>query len=375
MPRSITAKRAPADRAAFRSDKRSEENCEERREPPQPLADLRSLRGAVSLTRVPPVVSSPLVTRSRTVLLFLLTASLGLTSCKARQERLPAEPRLGANVPARITLRIGDASGLHNPRGIAVDGAGNIYIADTGNCRVVKFDSAGKQLLVVGQRGAGPGEFLQPWMLAIADDGDIVVLDREAGWISWFGADGRFLHRIGGSRLALYYPGGLAVTGRNTIAVVDTGGNRVLLLNADGTVYRLITSAGKEPLIQPTDVAADSHHNLYLYQPAGANSPSAVFRLAPGGEMQGKWIAPGAPSTAETPRSTLGPDGRLYMTDPAHARVLVHNAGVETYDVLEPQAPDLHSFRLLTAIAIDSQGRLFLADAGANMAYRLQMIR
>src|ERR1700736_3966429 len=54
-------------------------------------------------------------------------------------------------------------SGLVNPQGVAVDGAGDVFIVDTGNSRVVKVSPSGAQTTVGGglsiaQRVAADGE-------------------------------------------------------------------------------------------------------------------------------------------------------------------------------------------------------------------------
>ena len=42
---------------------------------------------------------------------------------------------------------------FYHPRGLAIDAADNLYVADTGGGRVVKFNSKGEQVAVIGQRG------------------------------------------------------------------------------------------------------------------------------------------------------------------------------------------------------------------------------
>ncbi len=53
------------------------------------------------------------------------------------------------------------------PVGIAVDSAGSIYVAESGNNRIQKFDSNGKFLVKFGTPGSGDGQFLSPEKIAV----------------------------------------------------------------------------------------------------------------------------------------------------------------------------------------------------------------
>lgn len=53
---------------------------------------------------------------------------------------------------------------LNSPRGVAVDGSGQVYVADTENDRIVKFDSSGRFLLQFGREGSrGSSTILTAW--------------------------------------------------------------------------------------------------------------------------------------------------------------------------------------------------------------------
>ncbi|MCI4433590.1 MAG: SBBP repeat-containing protein, partial [Nitrosopumilus sp.] len=56
---------------------------------------------------------------------------------------------------------------LNNPEGIALDSLGNIYVADTSNNRVQKFNSAGVFQLKFGTSGSGNGQFSSPIGIAL----------------------------------------------------------------------------------------------------------------------------------------------------------------------------------------------------------------
>ena len=64
-------------------------------------------------------------------------------------------------------LNIGDQSGVE---GIDVDSSGNVYVADSGNSRVQKFDSEGNFITKWGTNGTGDGQFIYPSGLAVGPD-------------------------------------------------------------------------------------------------------------------------------------------------------------------------------------------------------------
>lgn len=67
--------------------------------------------------------------------------------------------------------------GLWGPRGIAVDSQGHVLVADTGNKRIVIYDSDGNFLSQFGGQGAGAGQFDEPVGLAFDGGGNLYVAD------------------------------------------------------------------------------------------------------------------------------------------------------------------------------------------------------
>ena len=69
------------------------------------------------------------------------------------------------------------ATALTQPWGMALDALNNVYVADTGGDRVVKFDSQGAVLTKWGGSGRGPGQFVQPHGVAVDAAGNVYVMD------------------------------------------------------------------------------------------------------------------------------------------------------------------------------------------------------
>ncbi|MCA1958887.1 MAG: SMP-30/gluconolactonase/LRE family protein [Nitrospira sp.] len=117
------------------------------------------------------------------------------------------------------------------PRGVAVDFVGNIYVADEGNNRVQKFDARGSFLTKWGREGSGPGQFKAPWGIACDALGNVYVVDSGNHRIQKFDGNGTFLCAFGNRGRAegqLNFPYGVAVDKEGAVYVVDSGNNRVL---------------------------------------------------------------------------------------------------------------------------------------------------
>lgn len=112
------------------------------------------------------------------VLLFLVAAIMSCSEDEGAEEARETNNNISGNVYVADTwnhrVQKFDSDGnfllkwgtkgygdgqFHYPRGIAVDGLGNVYVVDAGNYRIQKFDSEGNFLAKWGTRGKGDGEF------------------------------------------------------------------------------------------------------------------------------------------------------------------------------------------------------------------------
>jgi len=70
-----------------------------------------------------------------------------------------------------------EAGQLRSPWGIAVDGAGDVYVSDTGNHRIEKFDREGNFITQWGGFGNGDGQFNFPYGIAVDAKGSVFAVD------------------------------------------------------------------------------------------------------------------------------------------------------------------------------------------------------
>ena len=95
-----------------------------------------------------------------------------------------------------VTEGSGDGE-FYMPGGVAVDGSGNVYVADGGNFSIQKFSSSGRFLAKWGTYGSGDGQFIEPQGVAVDGSGNVYVSDIFKNRIQKFAATtSRRIHRI-----------------------------------------------------------------------------------------------------------------------------------------------------------------------------------
>jgi sugar lactone lactonase YvrE len=184
---------------------------------------------------------------------------------------------------------------LHRPIGLALDGAGNLFIGDSKNHRVRRVNGSGRIATVAGTGhlgfsgdggGARSADLSFPWELA-CDSGNLYIADsgnhrvrlvNGSGTITTVAGTGvRGYSGDGGPATAaqLRRPGAAAVDGSGRLYIVDYGNNRVRRVDASG---RITTIAGNGErgfsgdggpataarLNSPSGLALDHSGNLYI---------------------------------------------------------------------------------------------------------------
>ncbi len=267
------------------------------------------------------------------------------------------------------------------PRGIAVAPDGSIYVADSRNNRIQKLDPTGKLLLTWGSLGtldaktANPGTFNEPWGVAVAPDGSVYVTDTWNHRVQKFDANGKFLAMWGTfgqaeTPDAFWGPRGIVVDGQGHVYVSDTGNKRVVVFDANGQSLSVIGSAGSDPgqFDEPVGLAVTSdgktlyvadtwNQRIQQFSADATGNTYSFVRQWPVSAWYGQ-------SIDNKPFLALDAKGRLYTTDPEGYRVLVFDSQGKFLTTWGDFGTDNGSFALAAALAIDPSGTIYATDAG-----------
>lgn len=265
---------------------------------------------------------------------------------------------------------------LSSPTGIAVDKQGNLYVLDAGNSRVVKFDSAGKQLTAWGTRGEDDGQFNIDFSgggrIAVDGQGNVYVTGSNYR-VQKFDGNGKFLTKWGsrGDGEGQFSPRvAVAVDTRGNVYTSEFENNRVEKFDSNGNLIFKLGGKGTSDvdLITPVGVTVDQNDNIYVGELSGR---------VQGFNSNGKAIAEFYPSQVASKvirpiGLTVDVQGNLYITDHRYALMAkLDNSGNLIGAWEDPRT----SNSLLTepwGVAVDAQGNIYISDSAND---RIQKFR
>ncbi len=200
--------------------------------------------------------------------------------------------------------------GLKQPEGVAFDGKSLLAVADTGNRRLLKYTVAGDQVTPAGEIRLK--EIPYPIKVQFGPGGDLFALDGKSRRIAWISPAGEFKDYVepsGDVQAGPLMPRSFAIDRGGDLYVLDVFRARILVLDPSGKTGRTIAYPGKRGFL--SDLAVDERGTVFAVDSVGR---------------------------------------RVFMARKPDA-ALVPLTGDLRADLAFP-----------TAIAVDGQGRIFLAD-------------
>jgi DNA-binding beta-propeller fold protein YncE len=250
------------------------------------------------------------------------------------------------------------------PRGLAVDSAGNIWIADTNNSRLQKFAPNGGFLSVIGKPGTGPGEFQQPGGIAIDSAGNLYVADVSNHRVQKLSSTGKYLADWKGPDMGFYGPRDIFIGPDDSLYVVDEGHGRIVKMDLDGNPLLVwgTTGAGDGQFGDVTSVAVDPKTNkIYVADPG--NRRIQVFDSY--GKFLAKWtVEEWRPVGWSFQDLVIDSDAdRLYASSVGTDEVLVFDLSGKKITSLRPNPPD--HLEGCSSLAL-TKGRLYALNTYGN---------
>jgi DNA-binding beta-propeller fold protein YncE len=263
-----------------------------------------------------------------------------------------------------------EGPGFRAPEAVSTDFFGNVFVADTGNHRVVQFDPQGRFVFEFGGFGWEVGEFSRPtdvcaregFRLFVVDagneriqefdigdsspegevfpfregsgleseelvlptrmdvdaEGRVYISDRLCHCVWIFSPVGELVARLGGlgsQATRFRNPMGVAIGPKGSLYIAESGNRRVQVFDSIGNFVAAWGGAEEDLFVEPAGIDVGPDGNVYV-----ADVGSGLIRvMTPRGVPLFQFGGPGeGPGTFEAPVDVaVGPDGIIYVVDEA----------------------------------------------------------
>jgi serine/threonine protein kinase, bacterial len=289
----------------------------------------------------------------------------------------------------------GSAASFKDPTGIAVDSAGNVYVADAGNnlIRVITPAAVVTTLAGDGTVGSADGSasaasFSGPNGVAVGSGGAVYVADSSNNLIRMVSSAGDVTTIAGtgaqgsangaGSAASFFSPGGVAVTATGEIFVADGGNNLIREVSSagavttfagDGLIGSADGAAADASFDLPYGVAVDSAGNLYI----GDFNNNLVREVTSAGVVS--TVVGAGDAMLDFPAGVaVDAAGNVYIADSDNnvireisaVGVISTVAGNGTVGSADG-SDGVATFDTPTGVAVDAAGNIYVADGGNNL--------
>ncbi len=252
-----------------------------------------------------------------------------------------------------------------NPNVVAVNSAGNIYVAD-GMGRVQKFDASGRLLTYLGVFSS------ISLSLKIDSKDNLFIVDAGNSTISKFDSLDRFLFRFGssGSRNGeMNSPRGIDLDQQGNIFVADLGNNRIEKFNAAGKYLSQFGKSGQDDgqFTLPTDVAISAEDAVYVAD--AYNNRVQKFDKAGNFLWKTGALGSGPGQFNINTHLTAGNTGNIYVSDTYNDRIQILDRDGKFLSQFGKYAPADGDVGNAGSIAIDGSDHIY-AMTGGNKIFR-----
>lgn len=295
-----------------------------------------------------------------------------LSSCSGA---VPTPTTAAADQPAESSVELvwsitGDPNPFNVPDGIAVDQQGNLYVMDSLNDRVQKFDNDGMFITMWGSSGDQDGQFQcgNYCMVAVDNKSNVYVTDIGNSRVQKFDSNGKFLTKWGdsGDRDGQFsHPFGIAVDQQGNVYIGDVGNTRIQVFDSNGKFLTKWGTPGYEPgqfSSDLADLAVDSQGNIYVSDRSNGlskfdSNKQFLAELEDCGDDKPIRSATGVAVDAQD---------NLYVFDLSNSRVCKFDSSGNHLSQSDGSGSAEGAFTLGGGIAVDQQANVYVAEPFAN---------
>jgi hypothetical protein len=308
---------------------------------------------------------------------------------------------------------IGTNAGVNQPTGIAVDSAGNVYVADQQNNRIRKITNKGVVTTFAGKgtatwldaTGTNAG-FNKPFGVSIDSTGILYVADQYNNRIRKITSDG-VVTTLAGSGTATFLdgtgtsagfngPSNVAIDTLGNVYVADTQNNRIRKITSagvvttfagSGTATWLDATGTNASLSLPTGVAIDYAGNLYVSDCGGNRR---IRKITPS-QVVTTYAGSGSPVWLDATGTTAGFNnpygiavdymGNVYVIDLTNQRIrkisptqvvtTLAGSGAASYG---DGVGSNSGFTNATGLGVDSSGNVYIAEQFNSRIRRIETL-
>ncbi len=313
----------------------------------------------------------------------------------------------------------GNLAQLNFPANVAVDGAGNLYIADQSNQRIRKVTPSGTISTVVGTGAFGSGgdggpaslaQLASPSAVFVDTDGNMYIAEGFTNRIRKVGTSGVISTMAGNGILgfsgdggpatsaSFYGPSGMAVDAGGSLYIVDSSNHRIRRVDSSGTINTVAGSthlagdggpATSALLLYPAAVALDSAGNLLIADTNNnrirkVTSSGTISTVAGSGTGPGRG-GDGSQATSaglSFPRGiAVDSGGNLYIADSSNRliRRVTPTGVISTFagnggfgSGGDGGLATAAQFSSPVGVAVDAAGNVYIADSFGNKIRRVR---